>query len=120
MHNSSSPLFSTAFRLQMIEPHPIYSVHDGKGVYGISRFSLYVNRLKSIIAPCTLVRIFLLDSTFKRSSSCLKAREAKDARDKYFVTFVSEFDAASGVSMIQKVRLFLQLCSSGPSVINVH
>ena len=58
-----------------------------KFVYGIKTFSVYSNRLRSIVEPCT------------------KAKTSADARDKYFLELVSEVDISAGLQLQQAGQL---------------
>merc|ERR1712032_1450453 len=66
--------YATKARLIMHEPHAIYGKFQGHTVYGIKSVSLYASRLRSIV------------------DSCANAGKSVDARDKYFMSYVGEFD----------------------------
>merc|ERR1719221_1992324 len=66
--------YATKARLIMHEPHAIYGRFQGHAVYGIKSVSLYASRLRSIV------------------DSCANAGKSVDARDKYFMSYVGEFD----------------------------
>merc|ERR1712032_687073 len=66
--------YATKARLIMHEPHAIYGRFQGHTVYGIKSVSLYASRLRSIV------------------DSCANAGKSVDARDKYFMSYVGEFD----------------------------
>merc|ERR1712032_264907 len=66
--------YATKARLIMHEPHAIYGKFQGRTVYGIKSVSLYASRLRSIV------------------DSCANAGKSVDARDKYFMSYVGEFD----------------------------
>merc|ERR1712032_1059520 len=65
---------ATKARLIMDEPHAIYGRFQGHAVYGIKSVSLYASRLRSII------------------DSCANAGKNNDARDKYFTSYVGNFN----------------------------
>jgi len=66
--------YATKVRLIMHEPHAIYGRFQGHVVYGITSVSLYASRLRSVVDACAI------------------AGKSGDARDKYFLSYVGEFD----------------------------
>merc|ERR1712072_75783 len=65
---------ATQARILMTTPHPIYGKVNGRSAYGIRRAQFKANRLATIVEDCGA------------------AGKSKDARDKYFLTYVSETD----------------------------
>ncbi|XP_026191628.1 uncharacterized protein LOC34617422 [Cyclospora cayetanensis] len=68
-------------RVRMERAHPILGVSNDKLVYGIKTLSVYSNRLRSIVEPCS------------------KAKASSDARDKFFLELVSEVDLSAGMEL---------------------
>merc|ERR1719384_3026372 len=63
-------------RVVMHAPHPVYGKLSGHSVYGISSISVQTASIKTVLDDCSV------------------ASESKDARDKYFLSYTSDFDAA--------------------------
>jgi len=61
-------------RIVMHEPHPTHARFQGHLLYGIRSVAVYAHRLRAVI------------------SECAKAAKSSDARDKYFLSYVSESD----------------------------
>merc|ERR1740121_632199 len=78
---SAHSVRGSKLRIRMHEPHPVWGVLDGHALYGI----------KSIRAKTSTKRAIVSD--------CAEAEENVDARDKFFLTAVPEFDpiAVAGV-----------------------
>ncbi|KAL8446025.1 hypothetical protein Emag_004877 [Eimeria magna] len=68
-------------RIRLERPHPTMGILNGMFVYGIKTLSVYSNRLRSIVEPCS------------------KAKASADARDKFFLELVTEVDLSSGVEL---------------------
>merc|ERR1719221_2274676 len=66
--------YATKVRFIMHEPHAIYGSFQGHAVYGIKSVSLYASRLRSVV------------------DACANAGKSGDARDKYFLSYVGDFD----------------------------
>merc|ERR1740121_1190574 len=71
---SAHSVRGSKLRIRMHEPHPVWGVLDGQALYGI----------KSIRAKASTKRAIVRD--------CAEAEENVDARDKFFLTAVPEFD----------------------------
>ena len=69
---------AAAVKIIMREPHALYGRHESHKLYGIKSIALFANQLATIVEEC---------GTAARSN---------DARDKYFLSRVSDFDPASG------------------------
>jgi hypothetical protein len=69
-------------RVIMQAPHPVYGKISGHSVYGISTFSVKTTSVKTVLDDCS------------------SAAESKDARDKYFLSYTSDYDA-SPLAMLQ-------------------
>ncbi|KAL8424600.1 hypothetical protein Efla_003716 [Eimeria flavescens] len=68
-------------RVRLEKPHPSLSVSKDMYVYGIKTLSVYSNRLRSIVEPCS------------------KAKASADARDKFFLELVTEVDLSAGIEL---------------------
>ncbi|SOV83222.1 LCCL domain-containing protein [Plasmodium reichenowi] len=73
LHNTEAQYI----RLTLRAPNPEFS-EENKLFYGIKKFSVYSNRIKSIVDDCD------------------KIKDTDDARDKYFFEFVSEVNLQEG------------------------
>jgi len=67
----------SAVRVNMRSPHPLYGKISGHSVYGISTISVKTTSVKPVLDDCSA------------------AAESKDARDKYFLSYTSDFDSSS-------------------------
>ena len=74
-------------RLVMQEPHPLYGALGGHMLYGVRSVSVLSPRLRAV------------------ADNCAAAAKSKDARDKYFASFVSEFDPASSQALQSELPL---------------
>ena len=74
-------------RLVMQEPHPLYGAFGGHLLYGVKSVSVLSPRLQAV------------------ADNCATAARSKDARDKYFASFVSEFDLASSQALQSELPL---------------
>lgn len=61
-------------RISMFEPHPTYARFQGHLLYGIRSVAVFADRLRSVV------------------SECAKVAKSSDARDKFFLSYVGEFD----------------------------
>merc|ERR1712039_1041879 len=68
-------------RLVMQEPHPLDGALGGHMLYGVRSVSVLSPRLHAV------------------ADNCAAAEKSKDARDKYFASFVSEFDPAASQAL---------------------
>ncbi|KAL8438118.1 hypothetical protein ACSSS7_000483 [Eimeria intestinalis] len=68
-------------RVRLERPHPTMGVSNDMFVYGIKTLSVYSNRLRSIVEPCS------------------KAKASADARDKFFLELVTEVDLSAGIEL---------------------
>ncbi|KAL8271299.1 hypothetical protein Esti_004738 [Eimeria stiedai] len=68
-------------RIRLQRPHPTMGVSNDMLVYGIKTLSVYSNRLRSIVEPCS------------------KAKASADARDKFFLELVTEVDLSAGIEL---------------------
>jgi len=68
-------------RLVMQEPHPIKGTFDGHMMYGVKSVSVLAPQLRAVV------------------DDCAAAGKSKDARDKYFASFVSEFDPSASQAL---------------------
>lgn len=73
--------YASMARVTMHEPHPIYGRFQGHRLYGIKSLAFYSSRLTSVM------------------SDCGKAAKSSDARDKYFMASVAEFDPYPSTSL---------------------
>jgi len=64
-------------KVVMQEPHALYGVFQGHSVYGVRSMSIFAPGLHTVV------------------DDCASAAKSKDARDKFFAAFVSEFDPAA-------------------------
>ena len=80
---SRIPLGLTArkIRVDMRKPHPLDGAFAGQAVYGIKSIALLAPRLEAALVDCSI------------------ASQSKDARDKYFMVSVSDFDPASSAAL---------------------
>ncbi|CRH01367.1 LCCL domain-containing protein [Plasmodium relictum] len=76
LHNTEAQFI----KLKLITPNPEFSEED-ELFYGIKKFSVYSNRIKSIVDDCD------------------KIKDSDDARDKYFFEFVSEVLMQEGLEL---------------------
>lgn len=67
-------------KLKLLTPNPEYAEEE-ELFYGIKKFSVYSNRIRSIVEDCD------------------KAKDSEDARDKYFFEFVSEVHLKEGTEL---------------------
>merc|ERR1712039_139330 len=74
-------------RLVMQEPHPLDGALGGHMVYGVRSVSVLSPRLHAV------------------ADNCATAARSKDARDKYFASFVSGFDPASSQALQSELPL---------------
>nr|CEL69159.1 TPA: LCCL domain containing protein, related [Neospora caninum Liverpool] len=79
-------------QIRMLKPHPRLGKADDSFVYGIYEVHVYANRLGSAVAPCT------------------EAANSDDARDKYFVEYVTSFNPvlADKITSMEDDILFRQ------------
>lgn len=84
---------ATIVRVKMMKPHPRLSLHEGHFRYGIREINIFANKLEPGVAECT------------------NAANSDDARDKYFVEYVSmpdrrmlEFAPSLANGVMQKKR----------------
>jgi len=82
----------------MQAPHPIYGKISGHSVYGISTISVKTTSVKTVLDDCSA------------------AAESKDARDKYFLSYTSDFDA-SPLAMLQAELPALQAAKASLSMV---
>ena len=68
-------------KLVMLEAHPLYGVLGGHMLYGVRSVSVLAPRLDAIVDECTM------------------AAQTKDARDKYFAVFASDFNPAASQAL---------------------
>ncbi|KAI4836725.1 LCCL domain-containing protein [Plasmodium brasilianum] len=73
LHNEEAQFI----KLKLMSPNPEFAEEDNL-YYGIKKFSVYANRIKSIVDDCE------------------KIKDSDDARDKYFFEFVSEINMQEG------------------------
>jgi len=64
-------------KVVMQEPHALYGVVQGHSLYGVRSVSILTPGLRAVV------------------DDCASAAKSKDARDKFFAAFVSEFDPAA-------------------------
>jgi len=83
-HLNHTTVFSSVLgeqiRVRMQEPHPVWGVVDGHSVYGIKHIEVAAAVLSMIVRDC------------------VEAEDNIDARDKFFMVAVPEFDPAAIVS----------------------
>merc|ERR1719453_1732401 len=65
---------ASKLRLVMTKAHPVYAQWHGKTAYGIRRIAVISPRLHSVVEKCDV------------------ASKSADARDKYFLSYVGDFD----------------------------
>jgi len=68
-------------KITMLESHPLHGVVNGQALYGISSLELKASGLKSII------------------DDCAAAAKSMDCRDKYFLSYVGEYDSTPAKSL---------------------
>ncbi|CAD2110869.1 LCCL domain-containing protein [Plasmodium vinckei] len=82
--NLANPSFTTIdslknietryIKISMVKPHPKHGEMDGQFLYGIRSIEVQANNLESVL------------------NFCRDAANSDDARDKYFIEYISEFD----------------------------
>jgi hypothetical protein len=73
--------FAAKVKLELREPHPVYGRFEGQALYGINSILLSAVRLRPVLVDCS------------------KAAEAADARDKFFMSHVGEYDLAASKAL---------------------
>ena len=63
-------------RVSMIEPNPVHARFQGHLLYGIKSMSVYADRMSAVLSDCGV------------------ASKSSDARDKYFLSYVTASDPA--------------------------
>jgi len=65
---------TSKMKIVMLENHPLHGVVNGNAVYGIASLGLNANGMASVVEECSV------------------AAKSADCRDKYFFSYVGEFD----------------------------
>merc|ERR1712232_42089 len=65
---------TSKIKIVMLENHPLHGVINGQAVYGIASLDLNANGMTTIVEECSV------------------AAKSADCRDKYFLSYVGEFD----------------------------
>merc|ERR1712061_518490 len=80
--------FARKAKVVMSQPHPLLGHLHGHSVYGISSLSFKAARMQTVV------------------EECLKASKSADARDKYFLSRVSEADACPSKQLRSELPAF--------------
>ena len=80
-HISLGGRTATAVKIVMRAPHAVQGHLEGHSLYAISSIGVFANQLGSVVEDCST------------------AAETKDARDKFFMSQVSEYDQSSGAAL---------------------
>lgn len=78
---------ATQVKIAMREPHAVYGRFQEHAVYGIKSIALYAPRLQAVV------------------ENCGNAAKSTDARDKYFLSYVGEFDPSPAKALQSELPL---------------
>ncbi len=84
----------------MQQTHPVYGTFQGRALYGIRSVSVLAPRLRTVV------------------DDCAAPAKSKDARDKYFASFVSEFDPSSSQALRAELSPFESAKASSSATVS--
>lgn len=78
-------VLATKAKVIMRKSHPLYGHAQGHALYGLASVAFYAPRLHTVVADCS------------------ETAKSTDARDKYFLSHVAEFDPSAAASILSEL-----------------